>query len=142
MLRITALSDFIAAINQKHLIALTAIVIVLATAMEIARRGPTRRLMVILNTCVSAMMLLGLAFFLFAARNSVIVPQYGSSDLFLSVLLVLYTYMFCAFAHKGVAQPGSFHFSFLIMGGIVSLVVSGLLAVLFPLAHKVYEWIF
>ncbi len=84
---------------------------------------------------------LTLAFFMFASRNSVIVPRYGSSDLFLSVLLVVVGMMLSMLAMKSLNDPGSFHPMFLILGAVTSLVFSGLLAVLLPLAHKFSVWI-
>lgn len=141
MLRITALSDFVGAINQKHLIALVAISIVLATTMEFVGRGQTRPLMAVLNACTIGMLLLTLSFFVFASRNSVLIPRYGSSDLFLSVLLVVIGFMLWILAMKSLAEPGFFHPVFMILGGVTSLVFSGLLAVLLPLAHKIHVWL-
>jgi hypothetical protein len=141
MLRITALSDFVGAINQKHLISLAAISIVLATAMEIAWRGPMRPLMAVLNTFTIGVLLLTLSFFVFASRNSVLIPRYGSSDLFLSVLLVVLGFMLWILAMKSLTEPGFFHPVFLILGAVTSLVFSGLLAVLLPLAHKIHVWL-
>ena len=138
MLRITALSDFVGAINQKHLIALAAISILLATAMEIAGRGQTRPLMAVLNTCTIGVSLLTLSFFVFASRNSVLIPRYGSSDLFMSVFLVVCGMMLWTLAMASLTEPSFFHPVFLILGGVTSLVFSGLLAVLLPLAHKIH----
>ena len=140
MLRITALSDFIGEISEKHLMATAAIATVLATTMEIAGRGPTRPLMVAITTCTVAALLLTLSFLVFASWNSVIVPRYGSSDLFLSVLLVVSGMMLWTLTVRGLTDEGSLHPVFVILGVVASLVASSLLAVLLPLAHKLYDW--
>jgi hypothetical protein len=141
MLRITALSDFVGVISQKHLIALVAISILAATTTEIAGPGQRSPLIALLNTCTMAVLLLALAFFVFVSRNSVIIPRYGSADLFLSVLLVVSSFVLWLLVHRSLTQPGSFHPVFFILGGVTSLVFSGSLAVLLPLTHKIYAWL-
>ena len=139
-MRITALSDFVGAINQKHLIALVAISIVLATTMEIAGRGQTRPLMAVLNTCTIGVLLLTLSFFVFASRNTVVIPRYGGSDLFLSVVLVVLGFMLWILVMKSLTESGSFHPVSLILAGVTSLVFSGMFVALCLLARKIHVW--
>lgn len=142
MLRVTALSGFVGAIGQKHLIALAVISTLFVAAMEIAGSGQTRPLTVIHTICSIAVLLLALSFFAFASRNSVIVPRYGSRDLFLSVFLVVFGMALWFIAARSLTEPGFFRPVFLILAGVVALASGGLLAVLLPLAHGIYARIF
>jgi hypothetical protein len=142
MLRVTALSDFVGAIGQKHLIALAVISTVLAAAMEIAGSGQTRPITVVQTVCSIAVLVLMLSFFMFAIRNSVIVPRYGSSDLFLSAFLVVFGMALWFLTVRSSMEPGFFGPVFLLLAVVVSLACGGLLAALLPLAHKIYAGLF
>ena len=140
-MRITALTDFVGAITQKHLIALAAISVILAAVMEITAREQTRPLIIVLSACTVAVPVLTLPFLVFASWNTVMVPRYGSSDLFLSVLLVIIGFSLWTLAMSILSDPQLFHPVPFILAGVVSLAFSAMFATLLPLAHKVYSWI-
>ena len=139
-LRPVVLSDFLALLHGRHLIAGAATAVLITAAAYIF--GPSLREPKIISLLLYGMfvlvLLLALAFLIFSGYSHVLMFKYSFGELMTSVSVVSFVALTSAYAARSFQNVQSFEITQLILSLILSVIAGLMFAVLSRIAQKVY----
>ena len=132
----TSLSDLLAFLSLKYLAVIVLVAVFFAGLMEFAfgMEGKARGFAI--NASAFTVTIFAFVFLLYAGWNTMFNQRYGSGDLFLSFVVVFGVFVALVMIVQTSTGPKLFHPVVPVLGVIVTVIASGLIAILLPLAGK------